>query len=441
VCPLHATLPVPGQALLSSSSSSSASSSNSSSSIAAAAAATVTAVGDLNAMSDYAASVRVFCDQLIIPDFRPDGAQLNDNHFRLQLSIKEEIESTPQNFKLITKNNYEKFPVEKLPPLIVSDSGCECLSSCDDGSCFNHAMRVECCEMRTADKDLVCHVGADHCANRALQRKHYARTKVFREGDMGLGLKAVEGIAAGRLVIEYLGEIIDDDEMQRRLHNQRTLTPNDKDYYIMELSTGVYVDGKFEGNVSRYINHSCDPNCELQRWNVRGKMRIGIFAIKDIQPGESLSYDYQFDTQEEDVFKCYCGTAKCRGTMAPNKKGRLAAMVESNQLSKVMRQKLIQSGRNKEKKSEEARAEAEWALSYTGRCLPGDTAELKNGPARNTFHAAAANNIFLVRNVLRSTDFLYRKKLLDLKIQMKLAKQSLVNGRKGKEVRKSGVAI
>ena len=62
--------------------------------------------------------------------------------------------------------------------------------------------------------------------------------------------------------------------------------------------SGFYVDGKHKGNESRFINHSCDPNCELQPWVVKGKVRIGIFAIKDIAENEPLSYDYQFDTNE-----------------------------------------------------------------------------------------------------------------------------------------------
>jgi SET domain-containing protein len=64
----------------------------------------------------------------------------------------------------------------------------------------------------------------------------------------------------------------------------------------MELSPGLYVDAKTKGGWSRLINHSCEPNCELQRWNVAGLLRIGIFAIRDIAQHESLSYDYQVST-------------------------------------------------------------------------------------------------------------------------------------------------
>ena len=74
---------------------------------------------------------------------------------------------------------------------------------------------------------------------------------------------------------------------------QRKYTPADHDFYIMELDQGFFVDGKRRGNDSRFINHSCEPNCELQRWVVKGRMRIGIFALRDIAADEPLSYDYQ----------------------------------------------------------------------------------------------------------------------------------------------------
>jgi hypothetical protein len=369
--------------------------------------------------SEYTKTLNLFFDQLVIPDIKPDANQLFDNHYRLQAYMKEEVESTPPNFKYLTKNNYDKLPLEKMPVVMVPDSGCDCRE--EDGcqeQCYNRLMRVECCDMKTSGRDeMICRVGKQYCSNRAIQKKQYIRSKIFKEGNMGLGLKSLEFVPKGRLVIEYMGEIIDEEEMQRRLTSQRTLTPNDKEYYVMELANGIYVDGKYEGNVSRFINHSCDPNCELQRWNIRGKIHIGIFAIRDILPGEPLSYDYQFDTQEEDVFKCYCGTTKCRGTMAPNKKDRLAKLVQDNKLTKDMRQKLIQAGMNKEKKvTEEAKIEDEWSRSYTGRCIPGDDIhEMKLGPVQNTFQFAKYNALFLVRNVLKSTDFLARKEMLHKK--------------------------
>ena len=73
------------------------------------------------------------------------------------------------------------------------------------------------------------------------------------------------------------------------------------------------VDASRCGNPSRFINHSCDPNCELQRWYCGEEIRIGIFAIKNIEKGAELTYDYQLSAVQS--FVCKCGSANCRGTL------------------------------------------------------------------------------------------------------------------------------
>jgi SET domain-containing protein len=67
-------------------------------------------------------------------------------------------------------------------------------------------------------------------------------------------------------------------------------------FYMMELSPGLVIDARKKGNLARLINSSCDPNCESQKWHdaATGEVRIGIFAMRDIEPGEELTYDYQF---------------------------------------------------------------------------------------------------------------------------------------------------
>jgi hypothetical protein len=129
------------------------------------------------------------------------------------------------------------------------------------------------------------------------------------------------------------------------------------------------VDGKFKGNESRFINHSCDPNCELQLWQVQGKMRIAICAIKDIAAEEPLSYDYQFETNEEDIFKCYCKTEKCRGTMAPKKKPTNTSFHTMNDRE---RKQVIDDYERRIKKTPEEAEVEEWSRSCTGKKLPGD---------------------------------------------------------------------
>ena len=233
----------------------------------------------------------------------------------------------------------------------------------------------------------------------------------FREHAMGWGMRAAEDIAEGRLVVEYVGEVIDEAMMRARMEWQRQFSPSDHDFYIMQIDNGFYVDGKFKGNESRFINHSCDPNCELERYNVKGRMRIGIFATKHINRGDALSYDYQFDTMESEQFKCYCGAEICRGTMAPKKKGNKGS------LSNAERKRLVALGRAKERKAagkgDAAAREAELRRSYTGRCLPGDPFHpMAEGAPRQTFQIGRQTMLFLPRAVRRGADFRTRQRAL-----------------------------
>lgn len=103
---------------------------------------------------------------------------------------------------------------------------------------------------------------------------------------------------------------------------------------------------------------------------MRGGVRIAICAIRDIAPGEALSYDYQFDTNEEGVFACHCKTSRCRGTMAPKKR---ITDVDAAALSRAERKKLITQGKLLERSlTEEQRQMDELLRSYTSNFLPGD---------------------------------------------------------------------
>jgi hypothetical protein len=67
-----------------------------------------------------------------------------------------------------------------------------------------------------------------------------------------------------------------------------------------------------QGNQARFINHSCDPNCETQKWLVRGELAIGLFALTDVEAGQELTFDYNFERYGDKPMRCYCATAKCR---------------------------------------------------------------------------------------------------------------------------------
>lgn len=81
----------------------------------------------------------------------------------------------------------------------------------------------------------------------------------------------------------------------------------------MQTTNNEVIDPTFVGNIARLINHSCEPNCETQKWNVLGEVCVGIFALKDIHENEELTFDYQFDFFKTPFTKCYCGANKCKG--------------------------------------------------------------------------------------------------------------------------------
>jgi hypothetical protein len=93
--------------------------------------------------------------------------------------------------------------------------------------------------------------------------------------------------------------------------------PNDNHTFLFTVDAKTVIDAGVNGNEARYINHGCDPNCESTAMN----KRIFIEAIRTIQPGEELAYDYQIQRDSDDaanvdeVFACRCGAKNCRGSM------------------------------------------------------------------------------------------------------------------------------
>jgi hypothetical protein len=347
-------------------------------------------------------------EQLGIPEDPPLVSDVMDHHFKLPLQLREEVsqEAEPAPFHKVVSLQYDSLTggVDAVPPHH-PDGVCQCVDQCDE-FCWNRLLKIECfgkADDKVSHKEggrlkSNCKIGAG-CGNRLFSTRGYGKMKRFREHAMGMGMKADEDVIEGTLMCEYVGEVIDETEMVRRMENQAKFTPNDHEFYIMELDTGIYVDGKHKGSESRHINHSCDPNLELERWVVNGKMRIGIFAIKNIAKGEPLNYDYQFDTRESASFKCFCGTEKCRGTMAPKAKG------EERPLSARERKSLIKQGQLRESGGDNkaARVQAELSRCHTSRYLPGDiTNEIRNGPHKYTFISARRTKVFLTENVMQA---------------------------------------
>ena len=127
----------------------------------------------------------------------------------------------------------------------------------------------------------------------------------------GRGVYATTFIPKDERIIEYLGEIVDKKESDRRGVNQhqKSLKTGDAAVYIFTLNKNYDLDGNVPWNIARLINHSCDPNCEA--W-ITGK-RIFIHALRDIHPGEELTFDYGFDIDSYEEHPCLCGRENCVG--------------------------------------------------------------------------------------------------------------------------------
>ncbi|MGV1045718.1 SET domain-containing protein [Limnohabitans sp.] len=130
----------------------------------------------------------------------------------------------------------------------------------------------------------------------------------------GKGVFALCHMAAGETLIEYVGEIISMDEALRR-HPHDPQDPNHTFYF--QLGDGRVIDGLHGGNDSRWINHSCRPNCVPDE--VKG--RIFIKTRRPVFRGEELTFDYGLVSDEpmnDELrlrYACRCGAKKCRGTM------------------------------------------------------------------------------------------------------------------------------
>jgi uncharacterized protein len=130
----------------------------------------------------------------------------------------------------------------------------------------------------------------------------------------GRGVYALAPIRKGERILEYLGERISHAEADRRYQLK---ADDDGHTFLFIASNRTVIDAGVSGNDARFINHSCNPNCETV---IEGS-RVYIDAIRNIRPGEELGYDYQLTWESTDdpaelaLYACRCGAKKCRGTM------------------------------------------------------------------------------------------------------------------------------
>ncbi|XP_051139160.1 histone-lysine N-methyltransferase ASHH2 isoform X2 [Andrographis paniculata] len=186
---------------------------------------------------------------------------------------------------------------------------CHCKPPADGGmscgaECLNRMLNIECVQG-------TCPCG-ELCSNQQFQKRNYAKLKWFKCGKKGYGLQALEDISNGQFLIEYVGEVLDVRAYEAR--QAEYALNGHKHFYFMTLNGSEVIDACAKGNLGRFINHSCDPNCRTEKWMVDGEVCIGLFSLRDIKKGEEITFDYNYVR----VFgaaakKCVCSSPNCRG--------------------------------------------------------------------------------------------------------------------------------
>lgn len=170
------------------------------------------------------------------------------------------------------------------------------------------------------------------CKNRCVQHGRRVRLEIFRTKNRGFGLKTKEALLRGQFVDTYRGEIITSEEADRR--EEEAVGSKESYMYSLdkfsEVTDPYVVDGETMGGPTRFINHSCDPNCRqytvLYNKYDRRVYELAFFAYRDIQAGEELTFDYLDKDEEEDdevlqssqadsgkqKVGCHCGASNCR---------------------------------------------------------------------------------------------------------------------------------
>ncbi|KAJ3071229.1 hypothetical protein HDU98_005642 [Podochytrium sp. JEL0797] len=136
-------------------------------------------------------------------------------------------------------------------------------------------------------------------------RLRFARSKIH-----DWGLFALEPIAVDDIVIEYIGEQIRQKvaDHREKIYEKSGIGSS----YLFRIDDDNIIDATKSGNLARFINHCCDPNCNAKIITVDNQKKIVIYANKPVAEGEEVTYDYKFPI-EEDKIPCLCGATACRG--------------------------------------------------------------------------------------------------------------------------------
>ncbi|XP_005102412.1 histone-lysine N-methyltransferase NSD2 [Aplysia californica] len=198
---------------------------------------------------------------------------------------------------------------------------CECKPDQEDAcssDCLNRMMMYEC-------HPSVCPAG-DKCCNQRFQKRQYPDCEPFKCEGRGWGLRSSTDLKKGQFVCEYVGDLIDEEECKKRIEHAHE--DNITNFYMLTMDKNRIIDAGPKGNFSRFMNHSCCPNLETQKWMVNGDIRVGLFTLREIPKGEELTFNYNLECLGNEKKACACGAENCSGFLGVRPKTAAAAANE-----------------------------------------------------------------------------------------------------------------
>ncbi|XP_040826241.1 histone-lysine N-methyltransferase NSD3 isoform X2 [Ochotona curzoniae] len=187
-----------------------------------------------------------------------------------------------------------------------------------ESQCLNRMLQYEC-------HPQVCPAG-ERCQNQCFTKRLYPDAEIIKTERRGWGLRTKRSIKKGEFVNEYVGELIDEEECRLRI--KRAHENSVTNFYMLTVTKDRIIDAGPKGNYSRFMNHSCNPNCETQKWTVNGDVRVGLFALCDIPAGMELTFNYNLDCLGNGRTECHCGAANCSGFLGVRPKSACASTAE-----------------------------------------------------------------------------------------------------------------
>ncbi|KAG8447467.1 hypothetical protein GDO86_014817 [Hymenochirus boettgeri] len=236
----------------------------------------------------------------------------------------EDSETCPTNYKYVSQNCVTS-PLN-IDRNITHLQYCVCIDDCSSSNCMCGQLSMRCWydkdgrllpEFNMVEPPLIfeCNHACScwrNCRNRVVQNGLKARLQLFRTKSKGWGVRTLQDIPLGTFVCEYVGELISDSEADVREDDTFLFDLDNKDREV------YCIDARFYGNISRFINHFCEPNLLPVRVFTSHQdlrfPRIGFFSSRHIKSGEEIGFDYgdRFWDVKGKQFSCQCGSLKCK---------------------------------------------------------------------------------------------------------------------------------